>query len=102
MGASAAAVDSASGTKLSKTKTTPAVTTGATTKRRLSFKEQKELESLPDRIAELEEQLSAEQALMADPQFYKQPGEVLAEQQAKLQQLEAKIASSYARLEELE
>ncbi len=102
VGASAAAVDSASGTKLSKTKTTPAVTTGATTKRRLSFKEQKELESLPDRIAELEEQLSAEQALMADPQFYKQPGEVLAEQQAKLQQLEAKIASSYARLEELE
>jgi ATP-binding cassette subfamily F protein uup len=70
--------------------------------RRLSFKEQKELESLPGRIEQLEEQLAAEQAVLVDPQFYKQAGTVIAQQQAKLQQLEAEMAQCYLRLEELE
>lgn len=70
--------------------------------RRLSFKEQTELKGLPVRIEKLESQLAAEQAVMADPQFYKQASTVIAQQQAKLQQLEAEVAQCYARLEELE
>ncbi len=70
--------------------------------RRRSFKEQQELESLPGRIEQLEEQLEAEQVVLADPQFYKQAGSVIAEQQAKLQRLEAEIAQCYLRLEKLE
>lgn len=88
--------------KPAQTRSSSASAAAPTTARRLSFKEQKELESLPQRIEVLEEQLAEEQAVMADPQFYKQAGEVIAEQQAKLQRLEAEVAQSYARLEELE
>lgn len=92
----------ASTAKSAKTRSSSAPAAASATTRRLSFKEQKELESLPQRIEVLEEQLAAEQAVMADPQFYKQAGEVIAEQQAKLQRLEAEVAQSYARLEQLE
>lgn len=92
----------ASTAKSAKTRSSSVPAAASATTRRLSFKEQKELESMPQRIEVLEGQLAAEQAVMADPQFYKQAGEVIAEQQAKLQRLEAEIAKSYARIEELE
>ncbi|MCA9181408.1 MAG: ATP-binding cassette domain-containing protein, partial [Planctomycetales bacterium] len=82
--------------------TAPSLSASAKPARRLSFKEQKELESLPGRIEQLEEQLAAEQAVLADPQFYKHAGTVIAQQQAKLTQLEAEMAQCYLRLEELE
>ncbi len=75
---------------------------GTKLKRRLSFKEQQEFDRLPTKIEKLESELASEQALLADPQFFKQAGTAIADQQRKLQKLEAKIAACYHRLEELE
>jgi ATP-binding cassette subfamily F protein uup len=39
---------------------------------------------------------------MAQSEFYQQPGETIAEQQARLAELEGQLAAAYARWEELE
>lgn len=70
--------------------------------KRLSFKEQKELESLPGRIVELEKAIEQQHAVLADPNFYKGSGPQIAAEQAKLQKLENDLAHCYQRLEELE
>ncbi|MEX1094627.1 MAG: ATP-binding cassette domain-containing protein [Planctomycetales bacterium] len=67
-----------------------------------SFKEQRELEGLPHRIAELEEQQEKSHAAMADPAFYKQDGPTIATETARLQTIERDLANLYARWEELE
>jgi ATP-binding cassette subfamily F protein uup len=70
--------------------------------RRLSFKEQKELDSLPDRIAELESRISNLQEIMASPEFYKQPGAEIAKHQQELKGVEQELATAYSRWEALE
>jgi ATP-binding cassette subfamily F protein uup len=77
----------------------PAAANGA---RRLSFKERKELESLPGTIEQYEGQIESLHADMAQPAFYQQPGTRIAEEQARLKQLEYDLAVAYARWEELE
>ncbi|HEY2412328.1 MAG TPA: ATP-binding cassette domain-containing protein [Pirellulaceae bacterium] len=74
--------------------------TGA--KRKLTFKERKELESLPELIAKCESQIAALHGEMAEPQFYQQAGSQIAEEQARLTQLEEQLAAAYHRWEELE
>ena len=74
----------------------------APAKRKLAYKEKRELETLPKTIQQLEaatEQLHQE---MAAPEFYKQPSEQIAPKQAKLKETEEKLATAYARWEELE
>ena len=71
-------------------------------RRRLSFKEQQELQSLPRKIEELESDIAAMHDAMAAPEFYRQPGAEIARQQARLQSLEASLAAAYTRWEELE
>ncbi|MFM2095760.1 MAG: transporter ATP-binding protein uup, partial [Planctomycetota bacterium] len=71
-------------------------------RRRLSFKEQQELQSLPRQIEELESDIAAMHQAMASPEFYRQPGAEIARQQARLQSLEAALATAYTRWEELE
>ena len=39
---------------------------------------------------------------MADPVFYQQPGETIASERARLEQLEMQLAAAYRRLEELD
>ena len=70
--------------------------------RKRSFKEQKELDALPERIEQLETQIAEVHAAMADPDFYQQAGEEIAAEQARLAKLESELATAYARWEELE
>jgi ATP-binding cassette subfamily F protein uup len=71
-------------------------------KRKLTFKERKELESLPEFIAKYESQIAALHGEMAEPQFYQQSGSRIAAEQARLTELEGQLAAAYHRWEELE
>ncbi len=71
-------------------------------RKKLSFKEQSELKSLPERIEALELELSELHAAMADPSFYKQDGGAIAIAKARLTQLEDDLAAAYQRWHELE
>lgn len=73
-----------------------------TTVAKLSFKEQRELDQLPDRISQLETQIAALHQLMADPAFYKSPGDQIAARQSELQKLESGLAAAWERWESLE
>ena len=74
----------------------------AASKRRLSYKEQQELLTLPAAIEQFETEISALHHDMAQPQFYQQPGEQIAQQQSRLKLLESQLATAYQRWEELE
>jgi len=71
-------------------------------KRRLSYKEGLELQSLPSTIEKLESDIAAMHEQMVQPSFYQQPGAQIAEQQSRLKDLESKLATVYERWEELE
>ena len=71
-------------------------------KRKLSFKERQELESLPERIEKCEAEIAELHREMAEPQFYQQPGMQIAAEQARLKQLEEQLADAYHRWEQLE
>ena len=70
--------------------------------RKLTFAEKKELENLPDRIEELESEISAIHSAMADPTYYQRPADELAQKNSKLKSMETELASAYQRWEELE
>jgi ATP-binding cassette subfamily F protein uup len=70
--------------------------------RKLSFKEQRELESLPDRIASLEAELAAFHEKLADPEFYRNAGADVSHFTAQLHAIERELEEAYARWEELE
>lgn len=69
---------------------------------RLSYKDQRELEALPQRI----ESLEAEQALLAEqmsnPDFFRQPTEAVVAAQQRLTEVEQEVQAAYSRWEELE
>jgi ATP-binding cassette subfamily F protein uup len=71
-------------------------------KRKLSNKEQKELEALPARIEALEKEQAELTAKLADPSFYKNQAARFAEVKARLETLEKEHATTFARWEELE
>jgi ATP-binding cassette subfamily F protein uup len=82
-------------------KPTRSVTEGES-KRRLSFKERQELESLPATIEQFEAAIAELHAAMAEPQFYQQPGPRIAEEQARLKALEETLAAAYERWDVLD
>jgi len=69
--------------------------------RRLSFKESKELESLPALIESLEGKLDALHGQLADPAFYRNPDSVVAAKK-RLADLETQHAQAFERWEHLE
>lgn len=71
-------------------------------KRRLTYKEKEELKALPAKIEEIEEQIQHLHNEMAQPAFYQQPGERIAQEQTRLKSLEAELAVVYERWEALE
>jgi ATP-binding cassette subfamily F protein uup len=75
---------------------------GANQRRRPSFKERQERESLPKLIERLESELAALHTEMAQPEYYRQLGERIAEATARLKQLESQLAGAYQRWEELD
>ncbi|MEO1528634.1 MAG: ATP-binding cassette domain-containing protein [Planctomycetota bacterium] len=78
-----------------KTKTEPQ-------KRKLSYKEQRELDSLPERIDTLESQISEIHAAMAEPEYYQSGGDRMAADAERLKNAETELAEAYQRLEELD
>jgi ATP-binding cassette subfamily F protein uup len=70
--------------------------------RKLTFKEQKELETLPKRIEEFEAEQHTVLAAMADPDFYRESGKKVTGYKARLEELEKELAEAYKRWDELE
>jgi len=70
--------------------------------RKLSYKEQRELEALPQRIEMLEQEQAGLQRQTADPGFYQRPAAEVAAGLARLETIAAELEDCYARWEELE
>lgn len=70
--------------------------------KKLSYKDQRELEQLPLQIESLETELDELQNQMAAPEFYQQDGAIIAETRGRLEQLQQELAGYYERWEELE
>ena len=71
-------------------------------RKKLSFKEQRELEQLPERIAALEAEQAVLQGRLADPAFYQGPAEAMRQLQARLAAVDAEIEAALIRWEALE
>jgi ATP-binding cassette subfamily F protein uup len=71
-------------------------------RKKRSFKEQRELENLPALIETLETETAALHAAMAEPGYFRQAGDVLARDQARLHDLESRLAEAFSRWEALE
>jgi len=80
---------------------TAAATSPAKAKK-LSYKDQRELELLPGKIESLEAKIAAIHEEMAQPGFFKQDGATLAAKQAEERSSAAELSAAYARWEELE
>ncbi|MFP4307335.1 MAG: ATP-binding cassette domain-containing protein [Desulfococcaceae bacterium] len=70
--------------------------------RKMSFKEKTELAALPARIEALEAEQAELHRRMADPEFYKEAGNAVAETTRRLEALEAELETAYGRWEALE
>lgn len=70
--------------------------------KKLSYKEQRELEQLPALIEQLENQLAELQLFMATPAFYQQDAAKITAKQQDLEQLTAELDKAFARWEYLE
>jgi ATP-binding cassette subfamily F protein uup len=71
-------------------------------RKKRSFKEQRELDGLPAVIETLEAEIATLHATFALPDYYRQTGEVLAADQARLRDLESRLTAAFARWEALE
>ena len=70
--------------------------------RKLSYKEQRELNALPGKIERLEAEQSRLHSSVSDPGFYQQPGEAIAATLARLQTVTVELETCYIRWETLE
>ncbi|MEZ6125964.1 MAG: ATP-binding cassette domain-containing protein [Planctomycetaceae bacterium] len=99
---SATAQSSASTTSQSVEQAQPAAAKSPAVKaRKLSFREQRELEELPDRIEQLETRQAELQALMADPAFYRQDKAAIAAVQDEATTVAGQLEDSFLRWETL-
>jgi ATP-binding cassette subfamily F protein uup len=71
-------------------------------RRKLSFKETRELAALPEQLAALEAEQAALAARMCEPDYHKGGAEQLRIDRARASEIERRIATSLARWEELE
>lgn len=71
-------------------------------RRKLTNKEQRELEALPGLIEKLEGQIAELEQIMADPGFYKQNKAAIAAKNNEMEKFRRELNQAYARWEELE
>jgi ATP-binding cassette subfamily F protein uup len=74
----------------------------APVKRRLSYKDQRELDGLPAQLESMDVERATLQAHVADPQFYSRDHAAVAATLKSLSELEARIEIAFARWSELE
>lgn len=79
-----------------------AATPAAAPKKKLSFKEQRELEQLPARIEQLEADIEARTAAMSGPAFFQQDSATIVAENEALAGLQAELERAYARWSELD
>jgi ABC transport system ATP-binding/permease protein len=70
--------------------------------RKLSYKEQRELDALPAKIEALEREQREVNARIASPDFYKEPRAAIAAAIARAESLQVELLAAYARWGELE
>jgi ATP-binding cassette subfamily F protein uup len=70
--------------------------------KKLSYKDQRDLEQLPARIEQMEAEQTALQQQLADPALYREGGTEVTAVQGRLAELEVALEADYARWEELE
>jgi ATP-binding cassette subfamily F protein uup len=70
--------------------------------RKLSYKEQRELHTLPTLIQTLEQEQAQLHQKLAEPGFYRQAGPAIAETTSRLETIEQELRTAYARWEALE
>ena len=68
----------------------------------LSFREKRELETLPEEIEALEREQHALSARMAEPGYFQQPAEVLRAERQRAEDLERALAAKFERWAELD
>ncbi len=93
--------EQAAGAAASKTEPS-AATKPAARPRKLSFKEQRELEQLPKQIDAIEVEQRALHGAMAEPSFYQQDGATIAKARQRLEVLEQELAVTFDRWQTLE
>jgi ATP-binding cassette subfamily F protein uup len=71
-------------------------------RRKLTYKDARELEQLPARIEALETEIAARTEAMHDPAFFKQDGAAITAANQALAALQAELDAAYARWQELE
>jgi ATP-binding cassette subfamily F protein uup len=71
-------------------------------KKKRSFKEEREFNELPERIAALEAEQKQLQAALADPEFYKKPGSEIQAAVDRLDQIDAELLEAMARWDALD
>lgn len=74
----------------------------AEAKRKLSYKDARELEQLPKRIETLEADIAARSEAMNDPDFFRQDNAALTKANEALSKLQAELDTAYARWAELD
>jgi ATP-binding cassette subfamily F protein uup len=73
----------------------------APARKKLSYKDQRELDALPDLIEELEQQQSELEAAISAPDFYQQDHAATSGTLEQLAAVKEKLEAAYARWEEL-
>ena len=81
---------------------TSAASADSAPKKKLSYKEQRELDALPQRIEVLESEHTELQARIASPEFYKEGAEAIATAMARVGSLEQELIQAYERWDDLE
>ncbi|HXO99620.1 MAG TPA: ATP-binding cassette domain-containing protein [Luteibacter sp.] len=74
----------------------------AAPKKKLSFKEQRELELLPAKLEELEAEIARRTAAMNDPKYFQQDAAAITRGNEELAKVQAQLDVAFARWEELE
>lgn len=85
-----------------KTAVTSSAENSVSKKKKLSYKEQQELEQLPVQIEQMETELAELTTTTSSADFYRQDAQAVAQTLEYLQALESKLAKHYARWDELE
>jgi ATP-binding cassette subfamily F protein uup len=74
----------------------------STSRKKLSYREQKELADLPDRIQALEAEQQRLNTAVAAPNFYKEPADIIKRTLARVDALRDELLQVYARWSELD
>jgi ATP-binding cassette subfamily F protein uup len=74
----------------------------AAPKKKLSFKEQRELDLLPAKLEQLEAEIAKRTAAMNDPKYFQQDAAAITRGNEELARVQAELDTAFARWEELE